>query len=87
MPFSHFQKKDNKPFCPHHLFSVHNFLPSTDSKVLIAIGPEGDFDGAEIEGAQAAGFQSVHLGDSRLRTETAGLVALHTLVLAFNRQA
>jgi 16S rRNA (uracil1498-N3)-methyltransferase len=67
--------------------ALQDFKPSTESKVLIAIGPEGDFDGPEIEAAEAAGFQAVHLGDARLRTETAGLVALHTLVLAFNRQA
>lgn len=67
--------------------ALRHIKPSTDSKVLIAVGPEGDFDGSEIEGAEAAGFESVHLGDARLRTETAGIVALHTLVLASNCQA
>jgi 16S rRNA (uracil1498-N3)-methyltransferase len=48
---------------------------------LILIGPEGDFSPEEIELALANGFQPVSLGESRLRTETAGLVACHTLNL------
>jgi 16S rRNA (uracil1498-N3)-methyltransferase len=45
---------------------------------LILIGPEGDFSSEEIEAAIKAGFRPVTLGDSRLRTETAGVVACHT---------
>lgn len=48
---------------------------------LILIGPEGDFSPEEIELAIAAGFVPVSLGDSRLRTETAGVVACHTFNL------
>jgi 16S rRNA (uracil1498-N3)-methyltransferase len=48
---------------------------------LILIGPEGDFSSEEIESAIKAGFHPVSLGDSRLRTETAGVVACHTLNL------
>jgi len=48
---------------------------------LILIGPEGDFSAEEIEQAIKAGFHPVSLGNSRLRTETAGLVACHTLNL------
>jgi 16S rRNA (uracil1498-N3)-methyltransferase len=50
-------------------------------KYLIMIGPEGDFSSEEIEMAIAAGFVPVSLGDSRLRTETAGVVACHTFNL------
>jgi len=42
---------------------------------LILIGPEGDFNEAEIELAKANGFTGISLGKSRLRTETAGVVA------------
>jgi 16S rRNA (uracil1498-N3)-methyltransferase len=49
--------------------------------LLILIGPEGDFDPAEIHLALQNGFIPVSLGDSRLRTETAGLVACHTACL------
>lgn len=48
-------------------------------EALILIGPEGDFSPEEVERALAAGFQPVSLGRSRLRTETAALVAVHTL--------
>ena len=46
---------------------------------LILIGPEGDFSPEEVEQAIACGFQPVMLGQSRLRTETAGVVACHTI--------
>lgn len=49
--------------------------------VLILIGPEGDFSNEEVEAAMAAGFTPVSLGDSRLRTETAGVVACTTVQL------
>ena len=54
--------------------------PSHDAMVMI--GPEGDFDPTEVEAALNAGFVPVTLGDSRLRTETAALMAvamMHTL--------
>ena len=49
--------------------------------VLILIGPEGDFSEHEVETAITEGFVPVGLGRSRLRTETAGVVACHTAVL------
>ncbi|WP_242928058.1 16S rRNA (uracil(1498)-N(3))-methyltransferase [Pontibacter vulgaris] len=45
----------------------------------IMIGPEGDFSKNEIAAAYNAGIRPVTLGQSRLRTETAALVACHTL--------
>ena len=57
-------------------------IPSPVSKrtnALILIGPEGDFSPEEVEQAIACGFQPVMLGQSRLRTETAGVVACHTI--------
>lgn len=50
-------------------------------RCLILIGPEGDFSQSEIETARQAGFREISLGDSRLRTETAGVVASHTVAL------
>lgn len=46
---------------------------------LILIGPEGDFSPEEIDLAKAHGFEPISLGESRLRTETAALVACHTI--------
>ena len=45
------------------------------------IGPEGDFSKEEIELSYQYGFQAVTLGNARLRTETAGIVACHSLNL------
>lgn len=49
--------------------------------VLVLVGPEGDFSIEEVKMAEAQGFQSVTLGKSRLRTETAALVAVHIMNL------
>ncbi len=46
---------------------------------LILIGPEGGFCPAEVELAKQNGFKPVKLGPSRLRTETAAVVACHTV--------
>ena len=45
------------------------------SSKIILIGPEGDFTKDEIEAALEQKYQPVSLGETRLRTETAGLVA------------
>lgn len=49
---------------------------SPDVPSLVLIGPEGDFTLEEVELANKAGFRSVSLGESRLRTETAGVAAV-----------
>lgn len=46
------------------------------SDITVMIGPEGDFSRSEAELALASGFIPVHLGASRLRTETAALTAV-----------
>ena len=55
---------------------------SPGSDALVMVGPEGDFTPDEVRRAMAAGFSPVSLGDSRLRTETAALVAVHLMGLA-----
>lgn len=52
-----------------------------DYPFRILIGPEGDFSESELKLALKHGYEAVHLGESRLRTETAGMVAC---VLAIN---
>lgn len=49
---------------------------------LILIGPEGDFNQLEVALAEEHKFEKVNLGPSRLRTETAGVAATHTVYLA-----
>ena len=53
---------------------------NTNTKTTILIGPEGDFSEKEIELALANNFIPVTLGNTRLRTETAAVVACHSVV-------
>ena len=50
-----------------------------NTNTLILIGPEGDFSEGEVAKSIEQGFTPISLGDSRLRTETAALVACHTV--------
>ena len=56
---------------------AHAYRPGSD--VMVLIGPEGDFSPEEVQAATAAGFVPVTLGESRLRTETAGLMAIASI--------
>ena len=84
--FSAFIKQpfDGQKFIAHceeqHRELLKNAI-KTGENYLILIGPEGDFSPEEIKMALDAGFVPVSLGDSRLRTETAALVACHTFNL------
>lgn len=69
--------------------SIHltgeNFLGDLlkrEGRAVVMIGPEGDFSPAEVKLAIEKGFQPISLGKSRLRTETAALVAVHLMYLA-----
>lgn len=53
------------------------YIPGEDAVILI--GPEGDFSDEEVGWAVSAGFVPITLGNSRLRTETAGIVACHSI--------
>ena len=50
-----------------------------DKDILVLIGPEGDFSRTEIDLAIEKGFWPVSLGDFRLRTETAAILACSTV--------
>ncbi|MCG8476823.1 MAG: 16S rRNA (uracil(1498)-N(3))-methyltransferase [Cytophagales bacterium] len=62
---------------PEHLKSAAR----PNKKICVMIGPEGDFSPEEIKTAFNNSFQAIHLGKSRLRTETAGIAAAHILNL------
>lgn len=90
MDFSRFMQRDfsGQKFIAHCYEGEKPLLkdvlvPGKDALVLI--GPEGDFSVEEVQKAEAAGFRAVSLGKSRLRTETAALVAVHTMNL-FNQK-
>ena len=51
------------------------------ASILVLIGPEGDFSSSEIETALKNEFREISLGKSRLRTETAGIVAVQMINL------
>lgn len=57
--------------------SIREVLENNDTKeVIVLIGPEGDFSREEADAAVAAGYVPVHIGESRLRTETAALASV-----------
>ncbi|MDT0650980.1 16S rRNA (uracil(1498)-N(3))-methyltransferase [Autumnicola edwardsiae] len=62
-------------------FLLKNRIKAKSTSVML-IGPEGDFSSEEIQNALEQNWQPVSLGDSRLRTETAAIVACHTFALA-----
>ena len=55
------------------------YQPGRDTTIII--GPEGDFSMQEVTLALAHGFKGISLGESRLRTETAGVAACHSVYL------
>jgi len=61
-------------YCEKHTAHLKNSFQSGESMILL-IGPEGDFAEEEVRLARDYGFMPVSLGESRLRTETAGVMA------------
>lgn len=77
--------EEEKKFIAHCLpekrLSLTNQLINQSTDSLILIGPEGDFTPNEIHLALQNNFTPVALGNTRLRTETAGIVAATILKL------
>ena len=83
------QPRDGKKYIAHcykeipRTYLFDELQKNTDEEdVIVMIGPEGDFSIEEVKECMEKGYQSVHLGDSRLRTETAGLVAVTMMQMA-----
>ena len=72
-----------KKFICHYGEENKNFkdIYNRGNDALILIGPEGDFDDDEILKAKENNFVQINLGDNRYRTETAALMACHTIHL------
>ncbi len=68
---AHCEEESNKQLLKNQI--------KTNAKILILVGPEGDFSLNEIETALKNDFFPISLGESRLRTETAGIVATHSI--------
>ena len=60
---------------------LKNINDETDEEMTVLIGPEGDFSIDEVQLALDNGYESISLGQSRLRTETAALSAVMMLQL------
>jgi 16S rRNA (uracil1498-N3)-methyltransferase len=60
---------------------LNEMMNTNNGSVLILIGPEGDFTEEEIKLASQSGFIAVELGENRLRSETAAVVAAAVLKL------
>lgn len=67
--------------CEEHQKQAFKDALQPQKNLTILIGPEGDFSTKEIEMALSKNYVPVTLGDTRLRTETAAIVACHTAVL------
>ena len=68
----------------HPRTSIREALASFRGReITVLIGPEGDFSQQEAALALRSGYTPVHLGPSRLRTETAALTAVQAVYLAF----
>jgi 16S rRNA (uracil1498-N3)-methyltransferase len=82
--FINFVKTNNSGYIAHCNKGEKILLKkilNTNKNYTILIGPEGDFTPEEIQLANDNGWQNISLGESRLRTETAGLVACTTINL------
>ncbi|NDW10707.1 16S rRNA (uracil(1498)-N(3))-methyltransferase [Dysgonomonas sp. 520] len=84
IPFSKFiqQEFEGRKFIAHchpQEKSLLKDLYKQGEDALILIGPEGDFSEKEVSEALKNGFEPISLGTSRLRTETAALVACQTI--------
>ena len=72
----------DKGYIAHCYATTKLFLKDCEHQrqnITLFIGPEGDFSPAEVKIAEESGLQSVSLGNQRFRTETAGLLACHTI--------
>ncbi|MFV5693655.1 16S rRNA (uracil(1498)-N(3))-methyltransferase [Flavobacterium sp. LT1R49] len=77
------QKQEGLNFIAHCEETNKKTLKSAleaNKNVTLLIGPEGDFTEKEIESALEANYIPVSLGNTRLRTETAAIVACHSVV-------
>lgn len=84
-PFKEHLEQIKQPALIAHCADLPKKVLSEYSEIAkettLFIGPEGDFSLQEIEAALAVGIQAVSLGKQRFRTETAGLLGCHTLLL------
>jgi len=64
-----------------------DYKPHRDQRWIILIGPEGDFTSDEIEDARQKTYREISLGEAIYRTETAGIIACHTISLLYQNKS
>lgn len=74
--FKDFIKKYPTGSIAHCIESEKKSIEEVNVSNRILIGPEGDFTQKEVDFALESGYEALNLGTARLRTETAGLVAV-----------
>ncbi|MFB6318869.1 16S rRNA (uracil(1498)-N(3))-methyltransferase [Saccharicrinis sp. FJH54] len=86
MPFQEFisQARPSENLMIAHCYeterdTIKTLIPARGNTITILIGPEGDFSPEEVEQSLKCGFSPLSLGNSRLRTETAAVVACHSV--------
>ena len=78
------QKNESKKYIAHCKETEKiKIEKDINASYTVLIGPEGDFSDHEIEVANNNNYESITLGESRLRTETAGILATHNIYLLF----
>ncbi len=86
--FNNFIKQDfkNEKYIAHCKKGIKKLIShiKPNKKIIILIGPEGDFSDSEIALALEHNFKQISLGNSRLRTETAGIFATNAVNLISN---
>ena len=78
------KKYEGKKYIAHCQEYEKIKLKKESNRMHIMIGPEGDFSAEEIQMATEKKFSHISLGNSRLRTETAGLVATQSINMIYN---
>ncbi len=82
--FKDFIHEQQEGFIAHcHEGEKKSFFTSLkpSGSITVLIGPEGDFSKAEVASALSKNYQAISLGEQRLRTETAAIIATHTVAL------
>jgi len=79
-PFNSFVQNNPKGYIGHCYAGEKLPFQSISEKLPFLIGPEGDFSTHEVDFALEKGYSAVHLSENRLRTETAALVAVFSLL-------
>ena len=72
-------------YCEERTQHLKTLIASTQS-IIVLVGPEGDFTIEEVTAAKESGYMPVGLGESRLRTETAGLMVAAIYQLASTKK-